>query len=120
MKLITLFQVESLLRCSSYLNRSSGDDLTLRLLRSTLSEAVHQILHLSEDEPYGVRGATIKLRIKDVEGNVQTLGNIVVDNNTVLFKRSAVPRTLSVVSFPLFLSGEHFQPNLELRGGEAP
>jgi hypothetical protein len=57
--------------------------VSLRLLRATLSEAVHRILHLSEDEPYGVRGATIMLRMRDNEGKVQHLGSIAVDTNTV-------------------------------------
>lgn len=70
-----------------------------RLLRATLSDAVHHILRLSEDEPYGVRGATIVVRIKDADvgdggnkgsgdgssgaGGVHTVGNIAVDKDTV-------------------------------------
>merc|ERR1719220_599145 len=46
-------QVDSLLRTSSYFCHPS--EITQRLLRATLSDAVHHILHLSEDEPYGVR-----------------------------------------------------------------
>lgn len=39
--------------------------LTIVGLHSTLTEAVHDILHLSEEEPYGVRGATIILKMAD-------------------------------------------------------
>ena len=66
------------------------------MLRATLSDAVHHILRLSEDEPYGVRGATIVVRIKDADvsggdgkkgsgdsGGVHTVGNIAVDKDTV-------------------------------------
>ena len=90
------FQVDSLLRSSSFFCQPS--EFTQRLLRATLSDAVHRILQLSEDEPYGVRGATIVVRIKDASdvgggdmnksgdgGNsgVHTVGNIAVDKDTV-------------------------------------
>ena len=79
-------------------------------LHSTLTEAVHDILHLSEDEPYGVRGATIILKMaaslpqlsqlqqaqqaqaggkaREIQTglNETTLGVIDVDNNTVILK----------------------------------
>lgn len=90
-------QVDSLLRCSSYFCHPT--DFVQRLLRATLSDAVHHILRLSEDEPYGVRGATIVVRIKDADvgdggnkgsgggssgaGGVHTVGNIAVDKDTV-------------------------------------
>jgi len=84
-------QVDSLLRCSSYFCQPT--EFTQRLLRATLSDAVHQILHLSEEEPYGVRGATIIVAIKhadnddgkngDANGGVHTVGNIAVDKDTV-------------------------------------
>ena len=88
--------MDSLLRSSSYFCQPS--EFTQRLLRATLSDAVHRILQLSEDEPYGVRGATIVVRIKDASdvaegdmnkssggGNsgVHTVGNIAVDKDTV-------------------------------------
>ena len=79
--------MDSLLRCSSYFCHPT--DFTQRLLRATLSDAVHHILRLSEDEPYGVRGATIVVRIKDADvsdgdsGGVHTVGNIAVDKDTV-------------------------------------
>ena len=65
------------------------------MLRATLSDAVHHILRLSEDEPYGVRGATIVVRIKDADvtdddgkkgegdSGIHTVGNIAVDKDTV-------------------------------------
>ena len=80
-----------MLRSSSYFCQPS--EFTQRLLRAALSDAVHRILQLSEDEPYGVRGATIVVRIKDASdmnknsggGNsgVHTVGNIAVDKDTV-------------------------------------
>ena len=88
--------MDSLLRSSSYFCQPS--EFTQRLLRATLSDAVHRILQLSEDEPYGVRGATIVVRIKDASdvgggdmnksggggnGGVHTVGNIAVDKDTV-------------------------------------
>ena len=53
-------------------------------LRRALDLFVHFALRLSEDEPYGVRGANIMLRFKAKEEEDDAyLGSIAVDPNTV-------------------------------------
>lgn len=55
-------------------------------LHTTLTEAVHDILHMSEDEPYGVRGATVILKMREQTNgreSERSLGVIAVDNNMV-------------------------------------
>eukprot|EP00095_Tigriopus_kingsejongensis_P009133 maker-scaffold1236_size70259-snap-gene-0.17 protein:Tk09133 transcript:maker-scaffold1236_size70259-snap-gene-0.17-mRNA-1 annotation:"dna damage-inducible transcript 4-like protein" len=57
-------------------------------LHMTLTEAVHDILHMSEDEPYGVRGATVILKMRETHENQpgeveKKLGVIAVDPNMV-------------------------------------
>lgn len=57
-------------------------------LHSTLREAAHDILHLSEDEPYGVRGATVIIKLKQKTTSNKCdeetlLGVIAIDSNTV-------------------------------------
>ena len=47
---------------------------------------IHDLLCLSHDEPYGIKGAEIKVRLKRTAGEgggLNHLGNIVVDENTV-------------------------------------
>ena len=52
-------------------------------LRYALTRVVHDILLLSEDEPYGVRGATIFLRMKNCKDEEKYLGSIAMDTSTV-------------------------------------
>ncbi len=59
-------------------------------LHATLSDAVHRILRLSESEPYGVRGATIILKLVEskksqaaVKDRERSIGVVAVDAATV-------------------------------------
>ena len=54
-------------------------------LHAALNDAVHHITRMAEDEPYGVRGATIFLRLRDDRngGGSHDLGTIAVDPTTV-------------------------------------
>jgi len=63
--------------------RSRRGSLTLSGLRGTLQNAVSEILRLSEDEPYGIRGALILLKLKNPKGAENFLGSIAMDESTV-------------------------------------
>lgn len=73
----------------AYLIRVANQDrgeLAFVGLHTTLTEAVHDILHMSEDEPYGVRGATVILKMREQTNgreSERSLGVIAVDNNMV-------------------------------------
>lgn len=60
-----------------------GRDLKPLGLRNTLEIAAGHILHLSEDEPYGIRGAKLILKFKSHKGDERTLGVIAMDSATV-------------------------------------
>jgi len=51
-------------------------------LRRAMDAVVHDALIQSEEEPYGIRGATMKVRLANGKETV-TLGSVVFDSNTV-------------------------------------
>ena len=48
-------------------------------LRATLQSAVHAIIRQSEDEPYGVRGACVVVKLSSDAGGERDLGTIAFD-----------------------------------------
>ena len=66
-----------------YLFQGKNGTTSLVNLVETTSRVAKNLLELSDNEPYGVRGARIILKFRNLSGEDQLIGSFNVDPNTV-------------------------------------
>ena len=52
-------------------------------LNSTTKQVASHLLELSDNEPYGVKGARVLLKFRTLNGEEQTMGSFLLDPHTV-------------------------------------
>jgi hypothetical protein len=69
-------------------NKFYGQSNTVLVgLLNAMQKAAGHLLDLSDTEPYGIRGAKIILKIRNLQGKEEKLGSFSVDSDTVSIEK---------------------------------
>ena len=73
-------------------------------LLQTMKKVASQLLDISDNEPYGVKGAKVILKLKYSNGSEESVGSFALDPNTVSYFRYYWTISFSIVQYMMLLT----------------